>query len=259
MNSQRIVVEQENEIAIFHLSAPPANCLDAQTVRELGNLFERYHGNSGSKAIILTGSGDVFSVGAELRELAQTRSAGEAEEIVCKAKRLFDLVEGYNKPVLAAVNGLCLGGGLELALACHMRIASENSRFGFPEINLGLMPGAGGTQRLPRLIGIPRSFEIILTGELFSAREALEIGMINRITPIGNALEATKQIALKIAAKDRMAVAAAMEAIRFSLNKGPEAGMDSETRLFGQLSQSENAREGISAFLEKRKRKFKDT
>ena len=199
MNSRRIVVEEESGISIFHIENPPANCLDARTIDELNALLRDCEGDSLPKTIIVTGSGDAFSAGAELRELAQTRTAGEAEAIVGNAKGLFDIIEKFKKPVLAAINGLCLGGGLELALACHMRIGAENARFGFPEINLGLMPGAGGTQRLPRLIGMPKSFEIILTGGLFSARAALGMGLLNGITSPGKALDATKEIALRIA------------------------------------------------------------
>lgn len=259
MNSQRIVIEQESNIAILHINNPPANSLDNQTLGELKTFFQDLDKPGPPKVVILTGNGDVFSAGAELKELAQTWTAGEAEAIVGNAKGFFNRIERYKKPVLAAINGLCLGGGLELALACHMRIGAENAQFGFPEINLGLMPGAGGTQRLPRLIGRPKSFEIILTGGLFSAQEALELGLINEITPPGEALEAAKKIALKIAGKGRVAVASAMEAIRCSRSMGIDEGMDEETRLFGALSRTEDAREGITAFLEKRKPQFKNT
>ena len=193
MDSRRIHIEQEGDISIVYIENPPANSLDANTLQELNIHFKDCDGPGAPKAIILTGSGDVFSAGAELRELAQTRTAGEAEAIVGNAKGLFDIIERYKKPVLAAVNGLCLGGGLELALACHMRIGAENARFGFPEIKLGLMPGAGGTQRLPRLIGMPKSFEIILTGGMFSAQAAFGLGLINEITPPREALEAAKK------------------------------------------------------------------
>lgn len=259
MNSRRIVIEQERDISIIHIQNPPANSLDAETLQELNIHFKGYDMPGPPKAIILTGSGDVFSAGAELKELAQARTSEEVERIVGTAKELFDSIERYKKPVLAAINGVCFGGGLELALACHMRIGAENAQFGFPEINLGLMPGAGGTQRLPRLIGLPKSFEIILTGELFSAQKALEFGLINELTPPGQALEAARKVALKIACKSRVAVAFAIEAIRYALSTKPEQGMDRETRLFGALSQTEDAREGVSAFLEKRRPEFKDT
>lgn len=258
MNSPRIVIEQESNIAILHINHPPANSLDKHTIGELRTFFKALDQPGPPKVIILTGNGDIFSAGAELKELAQSRTSEEAEAIVSDAKQLFHVIENCNKPVLAAINGLCLGGGLELSLACHLRLGAENARFGFPEINLGLMPGAGGTQRLPRLIGISKSFQIILTGELFSAQEAFDLGLINGIAPQGRVLEATRKIALKIAGKSQMAVASAMEAIRSSLSMGHDEGMDNETSIFGILSQTEEAREGIAAFLEKRETQFKD-
>lgn len=258
MNSRRIALEEERDISIIHIQHPPANSLDLHTIQELADFFKAHDNPGPPKVIVVTGSDNVFSAGAELKELEEARTAQEAESIVQIAKALFDIIERYKKPVLAAINGGCLGGGLELALACHMRIGAENAQFGFPEINLGLMPGAGGTQRLPRLIGIARSFEIILTGELFGARKAFELGLLNELTPPGQALESTKEIALKISGKSRVAVASALESIGCSLSTKPEEGMLRETCLFGALSQTSDARERISAFFQKRKGKLKD-
>ncbi len=259
MTSERIQVDQERDISIIRIQNHPANSLDAETLHQLNMVLKGYDMPGPPKAIILTGTGDVFSAGAEIKELFQAQTAGEAERIVEAAKSLFDAIEGYKKPILAAINGVCLGGGLELALSCHMRIGAENAQFGFPEINLGLMPGAGGTQRLARLVGLPKSMEIILTGELFGAQKAFDLGLLNQLTPPGLSLESAKKIALKIAGKSQAAVASAIEAIGHSLSTEPKEGMQRETRLFGALSQTEDAKEGILAFLEKRRPKFKDT
>ncbi|MBW1736451.1 MAG: enoyl-CoA hydratase/isomerase family protein [Deltaproteobacteria bacterium] len=258
MVNEKIVVEQHEGVAILFISNPPANSLDRHTLKSLEATMQNLGRERILKTIILTGRGGLFSAGAELKELAAVATSKEAERIVTRAKSLFERIENFKKPVIAAIDGMCLGGGLELALACHMRIADEKARFGFPEINLGLMPGAGGTQRLPRLVGFPQSFEMILTGELIDVKEARRIGLVNAIAPPGKSVDIAKGLAEKMSNKSQVAVRSVLEAIRSSANSDASEGMEKETLLFGRLFETGNAKEGISAFLEKRKPKLAD-
>jgi enoyl-CoA hydratase len=251
MDDERIHIQMEKDIAILSINNPPANSLDKTTVQSLQAVIADFEERETPRVVVLTGNEKTFSAGADLRELAGAHLAKQAEEIVRRAKSLLDRIESFRRPVIAAINGPCLGGGLELALACHIRVADENSRFGFPEINLGLMPGAGGTQRLSQLVGLAGSCEMILTGELIDARRALRLGLINALAPAGSSLEIAGQIAQKIAVKSPQAVVSALEAIRCSKSPDPFEGMEKETRLFGRLVETDDARRRIAAFLAK--------
>ncbi len=253
MSHERIFIEREKDLAIISINNPPANTLNKHILKDLSSIFLDFERPGYPKVIILTGKGDIFSAGAELSELAKAGTANEAEKIIIGAKSLLDKIEQYRKPVIAAINGLCLGGGLELALACHIRIADENSKFGFPEIKLGLMPGAGGTQRFTRTVGFSKACEIILTGEFIDAREARQLGLISSLTPAGKSIETALRLGEKISGMGQMAVISALAAIRSSLYSNASEGMKTETILFGKLFETEDARKGITAFMEKRK------
>jgi len=259
MMEPKISIEENGPFVILSIHNPPANSLDRNILNELASYVGQLQEPSFPKAIILTGTPTLFSAGAELTELVEARTAKDAEKIVERAKSLMEKIETSKKPVIAAINGACLGGGLELALSCTIRIADETAKFGFPEINLGLMPGAGGTQRLTGLVGLAKTCEMILMGDLINAQEAYRIGLINRLATPGQSMSVAVEIAEKISKKSQRAVSSALTAIRAStVSRGPE-GMKIETQLFGMLFGTEDAREGIKAFMEKREHAFKNT
>ncbi len=255
-----IRVRVEERVALITIDRPPVNALNSKTVGELAETFEELAKNSEVKAIVLTGEGknQTFVAGADLKEMAQIRSPEEAEALARKGQTILSQIEKMKKPVIAAVNSICLGGGNELAMACHIRIASDRARFGQPEISLGIIPGFGGTQRLSRLAGPSKARELILTGDMITAQEALRIGLVDRVVPDGELLRQALGLAKKIAAKGACAIAYALEAIQGGLGKSLEEGLALEAKFFGKIAETEDMREGVRAFLEKRQPKFQD-
>lgn len=250
----------EERVALVTIDRPPVNALNYQAMQELAETFEELAKNSEVKVIVLTGEGKnhTFVAGADLKEIAQLKSSKEAEEIARKGQAILNQIEKMPKPVIAAINSVCVGGGSELAMACHLRIASDRARFGQPEINLGLIPGFGGTQRLVLLVGPSKTRELVLTGEMITAQEALRIGLVDRVVPDGELLRQALGLAKKMASKSALALAYALEAIREGLEKSLEEGLEYEAKLFGKVVETEDGQEGVRAFLEKRQPKFKD-
>jgi enoyl-CoA hydratase/carnithine racemase len=193
-----------------------------------------------------------------VKEIARLQSPAEAEAVAKKGQAMIRRVEKMKKPVIAAINSVCLGGGNELAMACHLRIASDRARFGQPEITLGIIPGFGGTQRLARLVGTSKARELILTGDMITAQEAFRIGLVDRVVPDGELLRQALGLAKKIASKSAVAIAHAQEAIGEGVERSLDEGLAHEAKLFGKVSESQDMREGIQAFLEKRQPKFED-
>jgi enoyl-CoA hydratase len=225
---------------------------------ELEHCFSELKNNKDVYVIILTGSGEkAFVAGADISELNNLNMIA-AKEYAKKGQEVFDLIENMNKPVIAAVNGFALGGGCELALSCHIRLASENAKFGQPEVNLGLIPGYGGTQRLTRLINSGRAMELILTGDIIDAGEALRLGLVNKVYPIADLLNKTKELAEKIASKGQYAVKQAVKAINICNEVSRREGLKFETSLFSLCCGTDDFKEGTSAFLEKRNPAFKN-
>jgi enoyl-CoA hydratase/carnithine racemase len=253
MGENGVTLKREGRVAYVGIDHPPVNSLSRNVIEGLDAVFRTIEQEDSLTVVVLTGTGKTFSAGAELKELASARTREETEESLRRAKRLLDRVEALAIPVIGAINGICLGGGLELALACHIRIADENARFGFPEINLGLMPGAGGTQRLARLTGFSSSCELILTGKIIHASEAFNIRMVDQVTPAGACLETAGDIARAIGSKSRAAVISALEAIRSSSGTSVREGMERETRLFGRLVDTAEVKENITVFLARQK------
>ena len=255
-----IRVKIEDRVALVTIDRPPVNALSLKTMKELAETFEELDKNSEVKAVVLTGEGknQTFIAGADLKEMAQIKSPQEAEETALKGQAVLNRIEKMKKPVIAAINSVCVGGGNELAMACHLRIASDRARFGQPEISLGIIPGFGGTQRLARLVGPSKAREIILTGDMVTAQEALRIGLVDRVVPDGELLRQALGLAKKIASKSAMAISYALEAIREGLSKSLEEGLTREAKLFGKVAETEDMREGVRAFLEKRQPKFQD-
>ncbi len=248
----------EESVATLTINHPPANTLTARMLDELEAAFGALAKDDTVKAVIVTGAGRFFIAGADIRALAAIASAQEGERMALRAQAIGDEIEAFEKPVIAAINGACLGGGLELAMCCHVRLAAEGARLGQPEINLGMMPGMGGTQRLPRLIGRSRATELILTGDTISAQEAKALGLVSQVIPPDDLLRQAQGLARKIASKGQAAVRAALRAIREGAELNVRQALALEARLFGSLCETEDRKEGLAAFLEKRQPRFKD-
>lgn len=232
------------------------NALNAQTVEEIGQAFHAARDDAGVKCVIVTGAGEkAFVTGADINELA-TMTPITGKQTAEKGQRIFADIERFPKPVIAAINGFALGGGCELALACHIRIASENAQIGLPEVTLGIIPGYGGTQRMARLLGKGKAFELVCTGDRIGAADAERIGLVNKVVPPDQLQAAAEEMARKIAARSPVAVRAALEAINYGSDMPFEEGQLLEATLFGLLCASEDMKEGMKAFLEKRPAAF---
>ncbi|HLG21420.1 MAG TPA: enoyl-CoA hydratase-related protein, partial [Candidatus Manganitrophaceae bacterium] len=201
MANQFVNYTLDERVATVTISNPPANVLTTPLVSELEKVFDELSSADGVKAVVLTGSGTLFVAGADIKEIASISSSKQGEELAKRGQAVFDKIEQMKKPVIAAITGFCLGGGMELAMACHIRIAGDRARLGQPEINLGIIPGFGGTQRLPRLVGKAKAMELILTGDMINAQEAKALGLINKVVPEGEVLKQAQGLAKKIASK----------------------------------------------------------
>lgn len=256
MTYNHLQLDVSDRIATITISRPAKlNALDDATVAELGTAIDEARVRDDVAGVIITGAGRAFVAGADIAELASQTP------IVAKARaragqEVLRRIETSPKPVVAAVNGFALGGGCELAMACHIRIASENAKFGQPEVKLGLTPGYGGTQRLPRLVGKGRALEMLLTGEMIDAADAYRIGLVNRVVRADELIETARAMIRLIIANGPLAVALCIEAVDRGLEMPLEAGLVLETNHFSVCAASEDMREGTSAFLEKRTPNF---
>ncbi len=259
MPPQTLLVDSKDHIAIITINRPDKlNALNAQAKSELQEVFKKIKTDNNVDVVILTGAGEkAFVAGTDIKELTILNSE-TGKEFSAKGQEVFDLIENLGKPVIAAVNGYALGGGCELALACHIRIASENAKFGQPEVNLGIIPGYGGTQRLARLIGRGRAMELILTGNQIDAQEALRVGLVNKVVPQSDLLSTATSIAQLIASKGQVAIRMALKAVNMTEETTLSDGQKLEASLFGVCCDSEDFKEGTTAFLEKRKPVFKN-
>jgi enoyl-CoA hydratase len=252
---QNIIVTKEGSIGIVQLNRPSAlNALNFELMAELVKALEELDGDQAVRVIILTGNERAFAAGADLKEMSQ---AGPVDLILGRRFELWDRIRKIAKPIIAAVSSYCLGGGNELAMSCDMIIASENATFGQPEVNVGIMPGAGGTQRLIRAVGKYKAMEMILTGKPITAQEAHRVGLVNRVVPTESLMDEAKKIANEIASKPPISIRAAKEAILKAQDTALEVGLDFERKSFYMLFATEDGKEGMKAFLEKRKPNFK--
>ena len=257
MDYNNIIVEIEENIAVLTINRPnQLNALNSETIAELGAAFKSLEADNNVKAIIITGSGTkAFVAGADIKEFYEFDEA-QGRELAAKGHQsLFDLVSNLNTPVIGAVNGFALGGGLELAMSCHFRLASDNAKLGLPEVTLGVIPGYGGTQRLAQLVGKGRAMEMIMTAKMVSAEEALNAGLVNQVTSQEELLVACKKIALKIVKNSPVAIAAAIRAVNAGYTDGVN-GFETEIEEFGKCFGTEDFKEGTTAFIEKRKAEF---
>ena len=251
-----VLYEKRGDIAYVTVNRPKVlNALNTPTWKDLRTAFEAARDDVTVRGVILTGAGKAFMAGADISELAHV-TPFEAEQSSRFGQEVLDLIENLGKPVVAAINGFALGGGCETAMACTIRIAAESAKFGQPEVKLGLLPGGGGTQRLPRLVGKGRALQLILSGEMISTQEAYRIGLVNEIVPAANLIERAEAILKQIAANAPIAVKFAIEAANKGMETSQSEGMLLEASYFGLCAATEDKKEGTSAFLEKRAPQF---
>lgn len=257
MDRKSVICEINDELAVISINNAPVNALNATVLSELDMIIEELSANSSVQVVIVTGAGEkAFVAGADIKEFLNI-DAASGKVLARRGQEIFTKLSTLKQPVIAAVHGFALGGGCELALACDIRIASENTVIGVPEVSLGVIPGYGGTQRLPRLVGSGRAMSMIFTGDPIKAEEALRIGLVDKVVPIGEALNEAKAMARKILSRGPLAVQAAKRAVYNGLKLSLEEGMALEADCFGELCNSEDQKEGASAFLGKRKPDFK--
>jgi enoyl-CoA hydratase len=254
---ETILIERRGRVALITINRPDKlNALNIKTRQETAEALDELRTDDEIRVVVITGAGEkAFVAGADINEFAG-RSAIQ-QRTVMKAKSIFTAAEDFPKPIIAMINGFCLGGGCELALSCDIRIASDKSRFGQPEINLGIIPGGGGTQRLTRLVGEGKAMQMILTGEMIDAQEAYRIGLVNDVYPADQLESKTMELAAKIAEKSPVALAMAKTAVKNAARMNLREGLDQEIDLFALCFSSEDKEEGVRAFLEKRKADFK--
>ncbi len=251
-------IEIEDRIALLTLNQPEVlNALNQSTMEELEAVFHKRLAQDDVGAVIVTGAGDkAFAAGADIKELAALDPL-EARAVSRQGHRILEVIEGFSRPVIAAINGFCLGGGCELALACHIRIAAESAQIGLPEVKLGLIPGYGGTQRLPRLVGKGRAMEMILSGKSIGAQEAQRIGLVNGVVPLKDLISRCRELATRILANGPLAVRYCIEAINSGLDMSLQEATRLEASLFSLCCATQDMKEGTRAFLEKKKPQFK--
>ena len=255
MNFKNIIFSTEGKISTLTINRPQSlNALNTKTLAEISDAVTAFTQNKDTRVLVITGSGEKsFVAGADIKEFTEINADGAMELAENGQKNVFNKIENSPKPIIAAINGFALGGGLELALACHIRYASENAKLGLPEVTLGLIPGYGGTQRLPQLVGKGIANEIIFSAKMISAQKAKEINLVNEVFPIDALLPKTLELAETIARNSPAGIAKAIEAINLS---NTAEGFNKEIENFSELFDLEDKKEGVTAFLEKRKPQF---
>ncbi|AQQ52848.1 enoyl-CoA hydratase [Planococcus lenghuensis] len=254
---EAITWKNEDGVAIAAINRPPANALSRSLILEVNELLDAVENDAEVRVVVLHGEGRFFSAGADIKEFTSVTSGEEFSKLSASGQQVFERVETFSKPVIAAIHGAALGGGLELAMSCHMRFVTETAKLGLPELQLGLIPGFAGTQRLPRYVGMAKAAEMLLTSDPISGEEAVRLGLANRAYAEEALLPETLKLAKKIAKKSPVSVSAALRMLQFTKDAQYHAGVDAEAEAFGTVFVSEDAKEGIQAFLEKREASFK--
>ena len=254
---ENVKLEKKNKIAYVTIDRPKVlNALNMATMEELRQVFTELKDDREIRVVILTGGGEkAFVAGADINELARNNPV-EAKAYTHKGQSVLDLIENLGKPVIACINGFALGGGCEIAMACTMRLASESAKLGQPEVKLGIIPGYGGTQRLPRLVGTGLAMQMVLTGEMITAQEAHRIGLVNEVLPADKLIARAEELAGKIIGMAPLAIQYCMEAVNQGMNMTLQEGLFLEATLFGMCCATEDRKEGTTAFLEKRPANF---
>jgi enoyl-CoA hydratase/carnithine racemase len=252
-------IEVERKVATVTINNPPVNVLTLAVMKELEAVFGELAGNQGVKCVVLTGTGENFIAGADIKHMATIRNPEDGKKAAGEGQRIFLKIEMFEKPVIAAINGVCLGGGTELAMACHIRFCSDRARLAMPETKLGIIPGFGGTQRLSRLVGRAKALEWILTGDNITPQDALASGLVNHVVPDAELLRQAQGFAKKVAMQPITALRQALIAVREGIQEPKmESAMKIELEAFGKCCESSDIKEGIAAFIEKRQPKFTD-
>lgn len=252
MNYNTLLCEINNHVAVVTINRPPVNPLNSQVFRELSDVFAKLDEDDSVRAIVLTGSGEkAFVAGADINEMASLDLVG-INKMNKLSRSVFTQIENSTKPVIAAINGLALGGGFELALACDLRISSEKARFAFPEVGLGIIPGGGGTQRLQKIVGLGVAKELLYFGDMFDAQRAFDLHIVNKVVPADEVLTKAKEWAQKLAQKPPVALQMLKTAVNAGSNTDIESGLTIENTCFGNAFSTEDRKEGLNAFVEKR-------
>lgn len=259
MNYKNLSYEQENNVAVVTINRPDKlNALNNDTLNELSLLLDEIKSDDNISVIIITGSGKkAFVAGADIKEINEL-SKESALKFAEFGQSVFTKIEQLGKPVIAAINGYALGGGCELSLACHIRVCSENAKFGQPEVKLGIIPGYGGTQRLTKLINSGRALEYILTGDMISAEDALRIGLVSQVHPQAELIDKTKEMAKKIASYGQISISKALASVQYAVDNAIQEGLKFEAEQFAESCDTEDCKEGTSAFLQKRAPHFQN-
>ncbi|QPQ29714.1 enoyl-CoA hydratase [Lysinibacillus sp. JNUCC 51] len=246
----------EDGVAIITIARPPANALSRGIIAEVNAVLDEVENDDTVRVLVLHGEGRFFSAGADIKEFTEVTSGDEFSKLASNGQQVFERVESFSKPIIAAIHGAALGGGLELAMSCHLRFVTESAKLGLPELQLGLIPGFGGTQRLPRYVGVAKAAEMMFTSEPISGTEAVQWGLANRAFTDEALLEETLKVAKKIAKKSPVALKAAIQTLQYAKHASFYEGIEAEAQSFGTVFVSEDAKEGIQAFIEKREPVF---
>ncbi|WP_409297324.1 enoyl-CoA hydratase [Peribacillus sp. SCS-26] len=247
----------KENVAVITINKPPANALSSHVIQELSELLDVLQQDAGTRALLLKGEGRFFSAGADIKEFTGIESGEEFSRLAAKGQELFERIEQFPKPVIAAIHGAALGGGLELAMSCHIRLVSENAKLGLPELQLGLVPGFAGSQRLPRYVGAAKAAEMLFTSEPITGTEAASQGLANHAYPEDELFQKAEELVQKIAKKSPVALKTAISLLNYSKHENYYKGVEKEAESFGTVFVSEDAKEGITAFIEKREPVFK--
>lgn len=253
-----LTVQKDNHVATITIESPPANALSSAILQDLSNELDGIEKDSSIKAILLKGEGKFFSAGADIKEFTSFQEAADYEALASKGQTLFNRIENFHVPVIAAIHGAALGGGLELAMSCHIRYVTHEAKIGLPELNLGIIPGFAGTQRLPRYVGVAKAYEMTLTGVPISGKEAAEYGLANKSFSDEELFPAAEKLVNTIAMKSGPTIHHVMKLIPYAHTSQLQEGVRSEASAFGEVFGNEDAKEGIQAFIEKRKPQFRD-
>lgn len=253
-----LAYELRNHVAHLTIQSPPANALSSILLQDLSDNLDSIEQDGTVKAIVLRGEGKFFSAGADIKEFTSFQNASDYESLSKKGQELFDRIEHFSIPVIAAIHGASLGGGLELAMACHIRIVTENAKIGLPESTLGIIPGFAGTQRLPHYVGTAKAYEMVLTGEPIDGKEAYLLGLANKVVAEADIFNEATNLAEKIANKSKLSINSIMGLIPYAKTEQFAEGVKAEAKAFGDIFGSDDAREGVQAFMEKRKPNFQD-
>lgn len=255
---QYFLVKEEEHIATITITNPPANALSTPLLNELTTIIDQLEENNNVKVIVLHGGGRFFAAGADIKEFTTVKSGADFQKLSEYGQQLFDRIEKFPKPIIAVIHGAALGGGLELAMACHLRLVSETAKLGLPELQLGLIPGFAGSQRLSRYVGVAKAAEMMLTSEPISGKEAVMLRLANHAFQEEELLDKAYEIASKLTKKSAISMKFALELLTYANDGNFQEGVSKEAELFGKAFDSFDGQEGIKAFIEKRSPQFKD-